>query len=66
MKIIEELQKKDRRIAQLEKAIRYALNIRDLWGNPVDLGHDIAEQHKGETQAIQTMEDSFYKLIENR
>ena len=66
IKIIEELQEKDRRIAQLEKAVRYALNMRDLWGNPVDIGRGIAEQYKGEAQALQVMEDSFYKLIETK
>ena len=66
IKIIEELQEKDRRIAKLEKAIRYAINIRNLWGNPVNSGRDIAEQYKSETQAIQVMEDSFYKLIETK
>lgn len=61
-KIVDDLEAAHKRINELERAIRGALECRDLWGNPNDLSH-VEECHIGEVQMLQAMEDEFKRLM---
>ena len=61
--LITELESQDKRIAQLKQVIRQALEIKDLW-NEEGKTHSFCEEHEGELQALNKMEQEFKRALE--
>lgn len=59
-----ELEQANKRIAELEQAIRGALQCRDLWSYPNGYAGTEESEHDGEFQMLHCMESNFVKLID--